>query len=166
MYINMHQITPAFAGILGASIAALVAIIGWLISHNLTIRREINSKIREQHLIYLIQTYRALSKMAGYDVVGRLHDIGPEIQQAIADIQFLGTVEQINYSKQIVELMLKKESVDLTPLLSSLRDELRRSLKKEKITTDINWLFIVPKDWLSILHKEEKPLCPSPPTTN
>jgi len=69
-----------------------------------------------------------------------------EFQEALSDIQFLGTRTQVNLALEIIDSFKKNEPALLDPLLESLRDELRIELGQEKISNRIMWLRLEKKD--------------------
>jgi len=124
-------------------IPALVALVISVASHQLTVRRELRAKRRELRLSYLIKSYRTLSKAVGHP---KLHEMSDELQEAIADIQFLGTVGQAKLASNVAQKLGNEGSADFTSLLYALRDELRRELALGSIDSRIWWVRIRPKN--------------------
>lgn len=114
-------------------VTTVVAIIGWIVGHRLGAARDQKNKRRDVRLGFLLEAYRRLEAGASR---GPLHDteFADGFESAFADIQLLGTKEQIELANDLSRDIASKSphaSVDL--LLLSLRDELRRELSLEPI---------------------------------
>ena len=136
----MEKLAPSIIGLMGTLIGAFFVVLGWVVSHWLTVTREITAKRREQHLNFLIPTYRTLSKLIPYTRAGRAEEIDDDLQSAMADLQFLGTPEQIQMAQDFMNNAVQRHSVNPEPLLTSLRDELRKELGKEKVFGSLRWI--------------------------
>jgi hypothetical protein len=120
-------------------VSALVALLVTTLTHLFTGRRDRENKRREQRLNYLVSAYRALSKANHHP---RLHEVGDELQQAIADIQLFGTPEQIRLAQQFARDLGTKQAADLDELFIALRDNLRAELRAEPVSGKLLWLRI------------------------
>lgn len=109
-------------------IPSVLAIIGWVASHQFAAWRDRENKRREFRLNYLIGAYRALSKANHHP---DLPSIADEVEQAISDIQFLGTGEQIAAAQAFAIEMHETQKGKLDPLLDELKQELRHELGRK-----------------------------------
>jgi hypothetical protein len=120
-------------------IPAVVVMIGWIISHQFSSWRDRENRRREHRLNYLIDAFRSISKASHHPA---LHEIAQDIERAVSDIQFLGSQRQIKAAQEFANSLAGSKKADLDPLLTSLRDELRREVGREPFTGPILWLKI------------------------
>ena len=115
-----------------------LTILGWLIAHYFTSKRNTNNKRRELATEYLINAYRILTN----DIAQRERDkeINIRFENILSDIQLFGTREHINLAKQLIQEITDGESGDLDPLINSLRNELRLELSLDSIEGNIRWI--------------------------
>jgi hypothetical protein len=145
----LEKIAPALIGLAGTLIGALLVVLGWGISHWLTIEREIEAKRREQRLTYLISTFRVLTKIKAYDKLCQLDKIDDAVQTAAADLQLFGSPGQIVMFKEFVDSFINNNT-NVEPLLTSLRDELRKELRREKTEEKLIWLTLLDPENYSV----------------
>jgi len=119
------------------NISAVVALVVALVTHQLNTRREREAKRRELRIAYLMKSYRTLAKASENP---KLRDMLLDLQEAIADIQFLGTLEQVSALQTVVNSFLNTKTADLVPLLIMLRDELRKEMGFKAIKGNNMWL--------------------------
>lgn len=99
------------------------AVIGSLIGYHVS---RLN-KLREVRIEFLIDAYRRLEKASSRD---RTPGITAELEQAIADVQLLGSPEQVRLIQELAEnLRRKKTDSVLNDLLADLRKNLRKELR-------------------------------------
>jgi hypothetical protein len=91
----------------------------------------------------MVNAFRALARASGHP---RLYEVGTELELAIADVQLLGSEEQIKMAHKIVDVLKDGGTADLDPLLASLRDSLRVELGAAKVGGPIMWLKVFPLD--------------------
>lgn len=120
-------------------ISTIVVILGWIVTHQLTLLRDSANKRREQRVNYLVAAYRALSKASNHP---NLYEIADELERAVSDIQFLGNKEQIIEVNKFVESLIKNKTVNLDPLLYAIRKELRKDLGRQTYNGAIMWFKI------------------------
>ena len=123
-------------------IPALIAVIGWIASHQFTAWRDRENKRREFRLNFLIDTFRSLSKASHHP---RLYEIAEEVERAVSDIQYLGTNKQIEAAQKFATKMYEDQSADLDPILNELQKEIRKELGREPYTGKRIWLKISEK---------------------
>jgi hypothetical protein len=109
-------------------ITALVAVGGWFIVHQLSISRDIKNKRTELKIKYLIEAYRKLENISQRDKPNM-----QDFESAIADIQLFGTKRQVELAQHIAKEFAINKTVLLDPLLSNLREDLRKLLHLEQL---------------------------------
>lgn len=125
------------SNIITAIISAAVIIVGWAVVHRLTVRRDTLAKRRDLRVQYLLDAYRRLE-----DAANRPLDSLPEakraFESAVADIQLLGTSEQIDALLKYLNQFTKEGGGNVDPVLKLLRDDLRKELSLEKDVAQIH----------------------------
>ena len=120
-----------------AIISTAVIIVGWAVAHRLTVRRDTLAKRRDLRVQYLLDAYRRLE-----DAANRPLDSLPEakraFESAVADIQLLGTSEQIDALLKYLNQLTKEGGGNVDPVLKLLRDDLRKELSLEKDVAQIH----------------------------
>ena len=121
-------------------ITIALAVVGWLIGHYFTTRRDIENKRRDLVIRHLIEAYRILTnEISQRDQTGE-RDLKLEI--LLSDIQLFGTPEQVELAKQLADDIVAGGLFELDDLTNSLRDELRKQLKLASINGNVKWLRI------------------------
>jgi hypothetical protein len=109
--------------LVGPSLAALVAVLGWVIAHGLNVARDRSNKRRELITAYLLEAYRRLEAAANREE--KTEDQAVAFESAIADIQLLGSPTEVEAISKWLDSH-KENSID--QVLKYLRDDLRREL--------------------------------------
>jgi len=119
-------------------ITICLAVIGWLIAHSFTARRDLKNKQRELSTTHLINAYRILTN----DVANReLTDERKEkLENILADIQLFGSKKQVEFAKNLAITVAEGNQFELNPLINSLRNDLRKELNLSKVEGNIKWL--------------------------
>ena len=112
-------------------------IFGWIVTHSLTKRREVESQKRKIRTEYLVNVFRFLATSVSNRNFSELEE--RELENVISDIQLFGTPRQISLAKKMTDEMVNGE-FELDPLLNDLRDDLRRDLGLESIDGNIRWI--------------------------
>lgn len=120
-------------------VTTLAAILGWIVAHYLTARRDLANKRRELRVKYLIDAYRQLEGAAHRD---ESSNRWADIESAVADIQLFGTPKQVEMARRFAEEFAKNRSAALDSLLSDLRESLRTELQLESVAAGIMHLRI------------------------
>jgi len=107
----------------GPSLAAVVAVIGWLIAHRLNVRRDLANKRRDLITSYLLDAYRRLEAAANREDKTEAQAVA--FESAIADIQLIGSPKEV---QAISDWLDAHGSSSIDQVLSSLRDDLRQEL--------------------------------------
>ncbi|MHC1713149.1 MAG: hypothetical protein AB9872_13460 [Solidesulfovibrio sp.] len=117
-------------------LAIVVAIVGWLVAHWLTSKRDLANERRKLKVTYLIEAYRKL------EAASNTNDIfsNKQLESAIADIQLLGTIRQVLLAKEFSESIAEKNQGSLNELLFDLRQTLRLELQLDPIKEPISYL--------------------------
>jgi hypothetical protein len=123
--------------ILSSSFVAGIA--GAYLGHWLTFRREKRIRLQEQRIQYLVQAFRAFSRANHHP---RLYEVADDLEQAVADIQLLGSPELIRLAQVFSEDFAKKEEASLDDIIFTIRRELRQELGEQPVTGKIIWLRI------------------------
>jgi len=109
------------------------AVVGGLVVHLLSGRRDRANKRKEQRVTYLIEAYRRLeecSQQFGIAAKGKL-------ESAVADIQLFGTPRQVELVQQFASDFAEKGGASLDALLGDLRADLRVELNLESVPENI-----------------------------
>jgi hypothetical protein len=117
----------------------IAGITGAYISHWLTHRREKKNRLLEQRIQYLIHAYRAFVK-ASHNLY--LREVADDLEQAVADIQFLGSPELIGHVRSFSEEFARKGEASLNEAMTAIRTELRKELGETPVFDKIFMLRI------------------------
>lgn len=109
-------------------VTTVIGVSGWFAVHWLSTTRDRANKKRDLRLSFLLEAYRRLEAGASRGSL-EATDFAVGFESAIADIQLLGTVEQVRLAKNLaIGIARRDPQVSAGPLLLSLRDELREHL--------------------------------------
>ena len=121
-----------------AAITLFIMVVGWGVAHYLTVMRDASNKRREIRLQYLIDAYRILT-----NEVSR-RDLTPErgekLENLLSDIQLFGSSNQVELARQLANEVASGASFELDPLITSLRDDLRKELNLSEVSGNVKWL--------------------------
>jgi hypothetical protein len=112
--------------IIAATSAVAVAVVGWIVGQVLA-RRALRRTMRVE---YLLVAYRRLERVSNRPMT--LAD-EREIEAAVADVQLLGSPEQVELVQVFVTAFAAEGRASTDPLLDNLRDSLRRELLLEDV---------------------------------
>ncbi len=108
------------------SIAGLIAITGWIVTYQFGVLRDRKNKQRDLITEYLLDAYRKLESASNRE---KLTDSQiANVESAIADIQIFGSVELIAAIDKFMEEFVANKNVDLSGILSLLREDIRQAL--------------------------------------
>ena len=127
---NLALLTPLI-------ITTAVAVLGWIVAHRLTSKRDLANKRRELKIKYLIDAYRQLESAANRSDASSKWSA---LESAIADIQPFGTPKQVDMAKVFAEEFADHQSASLDALLFNLRETLRTELQLEPVNARIKYL--------------------------
>lgn len=115
-------------------VGAVVAVIGWLIAHHFTSKRDVRNSKRAIRMAALAEAYKAIVR-AGIDGVMLQRDKGGEIvngakavEEAIALIHLYGTQEQSDLASKFAQQVAKSGGGEGTELANALRRDIRENL--------------------------------------
>lgn len=117
-------------------ITIILAILGWIVAHYFTSKRDVQNKRREIRVEFLIDVYQKLENA----IQRPAKKVGHDLEYVIATIQLFGSNEQILLAKNIANDIANNGFADLEPLLKSLRTNLRDDLQPSKTDDGIQFL--------------------------
>ena len=115
-----------------------LAVIGWIVAHFFTSKRDISNKRREISIEHLVNAYRVLTNDVSHRKLN--DDRKVALENLLSDIQLFGSVEQVAMAKSLADMVAAGGSFELDPLINSLRNDLRAQLKLEKVQGNVRWL--------------------------
>lgn len=133
----MSEIEPVMA----AAVGAIVACLGWPVAHWLTRKRELLAEKRKTRVAYLLEAYRRLEN-AGNRRMTKESELWRDIESAIADIQLLGTPNQITLASEFVVAFAEGGTASFDAILYDLRNSLRKELDLEPAIAPLKFLRI------------------------
>ena len=120
------------------SITAFIAVIGWLVGHFLSDKRDKSNKKRELTTKHLINAYSVLTN----DISHRKpsEERNKKLECIITEIQLFGSIEQVELARMLADEVAAGHEFELDPLINSLRTELRIQLELQPINGNVRWL--------------------------
>ena len=109
------------------------AVIGGLVVHLLSGRRDRANKRKEQRVTYLIEAYRRLEECSQQFGAADKR----KLESAVADIQLFGTPRQVDLVQRFASDFAAKGGASLDDLLSDLRTDLRAELNLEAVPENV-----------------------------
>ena len=106
-------------------ITVLLSVAGWFLGYVTTVRRDRLSKRRDLRIEYLIEAYRRLESVSNRTPT---QQDATNLESAIADIQLLGSPQQISLAAEFAHTFAQPREATTTQLLESLRTDLRKEL--------------------------------------
>lgn len=119
------------------AVTLIVAIAGGWIGHQLSMRRDLAGERRKLRVSYLLEAYRRLENASNRDDPKRCR---PDFESAVADIQLLGSPDQVSMARQFAIEMARDRASSLDDLLFDLRQSLRAELELEPVSDRIMFL--------------------------
>lgn len=118
------------------AISIVLSLLGWLVAHYFTSKRDLSNKKREIKIGYLIDVYKKLENAIQRPPKIVFFDL----ENVVMAIQLFGSKEQILLAKKIANDLSNNGSADLQSLLLDLRKTLRKELNLEKTDESIQFL--------------------------
>jgi hypothetical protein len=114
-------------------VTALVTILGWYVVHLLSSWRDQAAKRREMRLKYLLDSYRRFEHALNREECGAEWppEYAEELEGALADVQLLGTPDQVKVAQDLIDEWATKGGADVSNVLEKLRQALRIELGLE-----------------------------------
>ena len=131
---------PTIMEIIKIIIAIILAVVGLIIGHHFTSKRDKLNKKRELILNELMIAYRILANEISTRNLTK--ETKEKLEHVLTDIQLFGTLPQIELAIKLSDEIANKPTFDLDPLINNLRDSLRVELDLPKINKNVNWLRI------------------------
>ncbi len=119
-------------------VAITVAVIGWIIAHYFTSKRDKKNKQNELVIDQLIEAYKVLTNEINNREL--TYERKLKLEEIVANLQLLGSKKQIELVKQMTESIVSNDEFDLDKLVNSLRSDLRARLDLEPIHGNVKWL--------------------------
>lgn len=116
----------------------LLAVVGWVVAHYFTSKRDIINKRREISIEHLVNAYRVLTNDVSHRKLNEERKIA--LENLLSDIQLFGSVEQVMMAKTLADEVASGGAFELDPLINSLRNDLRVQLKLEQVQGNVRWL--------------------------
>jgi hypothetical protein len=116
----------------------VVAVLGWLVAHYFTAKRDVASKRRELRLKYLIDAYQVLTNEISHRQPN--NERTQLLENLLSDIQLYGSLQQVELAKTLADDASTGGDFELDPLINCLRDDLRDELNLCKIPDNVKWL--------------------------
>lgn len=107
------------------------AVVGGLVVHRLTLRRESLAARRTQRVAFLLDAYRKLIDASERDPLGEQRR--DNLESALADIMLLGGAAEIEATERFQREFVEGGGASLVPVIEALRASLRNELGIEAI---------------------------------
>lgn len=114
-------------------ITSSLTICGWYILHLLNQKRDRENKKKDLRINYLIDAWKKLEYASNRDISET--DFIEFIEKPIASIQLFGTLNQIELAQRLALEISEKENADLNSILEELRNDLRKELNLEIVSS-------------------------------
>jgi len=118
------------------TVTILLAVIGWVVGHYFTTKRDKLIKRRDITIEHLINAYRVLTN----EISHRSNYDEKKLEDILSDIQLFGSIEQVELAKALADTVAKREEFPLDILINSLRDDLRKQLELKRVKGNVKWL--------------------------
>ncbi len=124
--------------ILKTLITVIIAVLGWIIAHYFSSKRDRSIKRLEIKTTHLIKVYMILAN----DITERAEtaERNAKLELLIAELQLFGSDRQIALTKELVENIHHGGKFNFDELLKDIRNDLREELELEPIDGRIKWL--------------------------
>lgn len=119
-------------------VTAMIALAGGWLGHHLSSRRDLTNERRKMRVSYLLEAYRRLE--SGSNRREDPSEAWSQIESAIADIQLLGTPEQVRLAKQFAQSLSSANAASADELLFDLRSSLRSELQLAATSIPVTFL--------------------------
>lgn len=119
-------------------ITVALAVIGWLIGHYFTTKRDIANKRRELVINHLIEAYRIITNEISHRDESEERNI--KLENLLSDIQLFGSSEQILIATKLADDVAAGGVFELNELIISLRNNLRKELNLPAVADNVKWL--------------------------
>lgn len=114
-----------------------VAIAGGWLGHSLAATRDLTNERRKLRVTYLLEAYRRLESASNRDDI---KNVTGNFESAIADIQLLGSREQVELARSFAKEMSDHGTSTLDTPMQDLRQSLRAELDLEPVQATIIYM--------------------------
>ena len=121
------------------SITILLAVLGWIVAHVLSQKRNLKEKRREVRVTHLREAYLVLCDAADQ---GLSEKNISDVQHALNDIQLVADRKHYELIGRCVTDITERGSASLDELLTNLRDDIRADLDLPPMPGERWWLGI------------------------
>jgi len=122
-------------------VAIFIPVVSWVVVHLSGSSRDRRNKLRDERIKFLTEAFRLLAKAPHHP---KIHEVGDDLNSAVAIIQFYGTDKQIDLVHRFVQEFATGQA-DLDSLFHELRNDLRNELGLSGIKKRWWWLRVAPQ---------------------
>jgi len=117
-------------------VTTIIATGGWYAAHHLTAIRDRDNKLIDLRIQYELGIYRRLERTVGKQIT---REIADEIEMALADLQVIGSVAQVQMANQYIEEFSGRrlDGISVKDILEDIRRTLRQDLWLEPVTEPV-----------------------------
>jgi len=115
-----------------------LAVIGWVVAHFFTAKRDLENKRREISIEHLVNAYRVLANEVSHREQNE--ERREKLENLLSDIQLFGSTEQVRLARDLADEVAAGKSFELDPLINSLRNDLREQLNLAPVEGNVRWL--------------------------
>lgn len=105
-------------------------------THRFAASRDEKSKRRETEIKYLQETFRMFLESSNERF---LWEVNTQLQRGLADMQAIGTLDDVKLAQQFVDDLRFLGEADMNPILESLRNRLRLLLGQPPVAGPVTW---------------------------
>jgi len=129
-------------------ITVVIAVLGWILAHYFTSRRDIANKRRELRTKYLMNAYEVFAS----EISNRppSEDRARLIENTVAKVQLVGIEHHIQLVKKLCEDICNNNEFKLDPIINALRKDLRQNLGLPDIKENVKWIRFIVKNSKSL----------------
>lgn len=120
-------------------IGSIIVVVGWLISHYFSQKRDAKNKRKEIVLDFLIRSYRILSNDISNREITTI-DSKYKFECLISDLQLFCSIKQVELAKNIALEMRTTGNGNLDELINDLRDSLREELNLNNVKGNVEYI--------------------------
>lgn len=124
----------ALVGVAISILSLGMSVAGWWVVHHFSSRRDLANERRKLRVAYLLEAYRRLESASNRADI-TTHSAA--FESAIADIQLLGSPQQVALARQFAQAMARDRTASLDELIFDLRQSLRTELELEPVSESI-----------------------------
>ena len=107
-------------------VSVVVAVGGWFVAHQFNVYRDRKNKRRDLRIQFLLDAYRRLESAANREAQTEEQRLA--FESAVADIQLLGTPEQVAATVSYLRLHATEGGAQIDEVLRLLRRDLRKEV--------------------------------------